>query len=68
MVGTRLRRAGDGHVGVADGLDLLDPVFGGQLVEAAEQLVKEADDAVGIGPRAQGVKPARSANRTVVSG
>ena len=33
MIGARLRDAGSDHVGVADGLDLLQPMSGSQIVE-----------------------------------
>jgi hypothetical protein len=45
MIGHRFRHAGCHHVGVADGLDLLDTVHGRQAVEAAHHLVEEADGA-----------------------
>ena len=43
VVQTRLWGTGYRHVCIADGLDLLDPVDLGQLVEPAEQIVEEGD-------------------------
>src|SRR6516162_6596611 len=34
MIGRRLRQTGDGHIGVTNGFDLLDPVFDRERVEA----------------------------------
>ena len=42
-------RAGDRHVRIADGLDLLDPAFRGQPIEQGEELVEEADHSCRIG-------------------
>ena len=38
-----LRQAGHDHVGVADGLDLLEPELIGQPIEIGEQLVQHLD-------------------------
>ena len=44
VVGARLRDARDHHVGVADGLDLLEAVSLGERVEPAEDLVEHGHD------------------------
>ena len=44
--GARLGQPADDHVGVADRLDLLEPVPLGERVEGAEDLVEHADDAL----------------------
>ena len=41
VVGALVRHAGDHHVGITDGLDLLEPMLPGQPVEAGEQLVED---------------------------
>jgi len=48
MVGPRLGQAGDGHVGVASGLDLLDAVVDGELIEEREDAVEQADEVLGV--------------------
>ena len=44
MVRPRHRDAGGDHVGVADGLDLLQAEALGERVEVAEQPIEQADD------------------------
>ena len=44
VVGPGLGQAADGHVGVADGLDLLQPVSLSQQVEGGEQVVEDLHD------------------------
>ena len=50
MVGSRLGQPGDDHVGVADGLDLLQAEALGEEVERAEDLVEDPDHALGGRP------------------
>jgi hypothetical protein len=47
VVGPRLRQPAGHHVGVADGLDLLQPLASGELVEGREQLVEGGDHPLG---------------------
>ena len=43
MVRIRLDQSAGDHVGVADGLDLLQPVLAGELVEAGEDAIQQLD-------------------------
>ena len=43
MVGARRRDSRGGHVAIADGLDLLEPVAFREVVEATEQVIEVAD-------------------------
>ena len=45
MIGARQADAGDRHIAVADGLDLLHPVTRGQAVELGDDLVEQRDRA-----------------------
>ena len=47
VVGSRLGQTGHDHVGITDGLDLLEAVALRQVVEGAEDLVEDIDDALG---------------------
>ena len=69
VVGPGLGQPADGHVGVADGLDLLQPVALGQPVEGGEQVVEDLHHPLRAAAVAAGrVKPTRSAKSTVTSG
>src|ERR1041385_2279170 len=50
MVGAWFGGAGDRHVRIADGLDLLHAAIRSGLVELGEELVEKPHDSVGIGP------------------
>jgi hypothetical protein len=47
VVGPGLGQPAGGHVGIADGLDLLQPMAPGQLVEGREQLVQDLHHLLG---------------------
>ena len=49
VVGPGHRQPGHGHVGIADRLDLLDPVDVGEVVERREDFVQQADQMPGVG-------------------
>ena len=49
VVGAWLGQPGHDHVGIADRLDLLEPVALGQPIEGAEDLVRDGHDAVRLG-------------------
>jgi hypothetical protein len=44
VIGTGRQKAAGQHVGVADGLDLLQPELDGQSVEIREQRVQQVDE------------------------
>ncbi len=50
MIRRGIGHAGSGHVGIADGLDLLDAVLCGEPVEGLHDLVQELDGACGTEP------------------
>ena len=54
MVVARVVDPAHGHVGVADGLDLLHAAFGHELVEGGEELAQQVDDVVGAEAGGQG--------------
>lgn len=56
------------HVGVADGLDLLQPVPGGERIPAWDTRSSSLTTSSGARPSANGVKPTMSANVTVTPG